>query len=93
MNFWRSFRVFVQYSRLVCSNELFVHFYIIMFLSNIIEEIVEVDYDLSEYGSMQETTNYAKAIDKAIAFSDVTEWFDNNVKTKHQVEGIITFVD
>ena len=69
------------------SEELFVHFYIIMFLSNTNAHIVEVYYDLSEYGSVQETTNYATVSDNAIKFNDVKEWFDNNAKTKHQSLG------
>ena len=67
--------------------ELSVHYYIIKLLSNTNEHIVEVYYDLSEYGSVQETTNYATVSDNAIKFNDVKEWFDNNVKTKHQSLG------
>ena len=67
------------------SEELFVHFYIIMFLSNTNAHIVEVYYDLSEYGSVQETTNYATVFDNAIKFNDVKEWFDNNLNTKTQI--------
>ena len=65
--------------------ELSVHYHIIKLLSNTNEHIVEVYYDLSEYGSVQETTNYATVFDNAIKFNGVKEWFDNNLKTKTQV--------
>ena len=54
--------------------------------------ISKVHYDLNGYGSMNETTKDAKAIDKSIKFSDVKEWFDNHAKNKIQVKGATSFV-
>ncbi|MFM7979590.1 MAG: hypothetical protein ACKPKO_09775, partial [Candidatus Fonsibacter sp.] len=49
-------------------------------------------YYLSGYGSMNETTKYAKDIDKTNTFKDVKEWFANNVKSKNAPKGTNSFV-
>ena len=61
-------------------------------MSNKNEIISKVYYDLSGYGSMNETTKDAKEIDKTITFKDVKEWFANNVKSKNVPKGTNSFV-
>ncbi|MFM7988342.1 MAG: hypothetical protein ACKPKO_54425 [Candidatus Fonsibacter sp.] len=56
-------------------------------MSNKNEITSKVYYDLSGYGSMNETTKDAKEIDKTITFKDVKEWFANNVKKQECTEG------
>ena len=66
--------------------------YAILFYMTYNAMIFKVDYDLSGYGSMNETTKGAKAIDKSINLIDVKEWFDSRVKSKSQVKGANSFV-
>ena len=61
-------------------------------MSNKNEIISKVYYDLSGYGSMNETTKDAKDIDKTITCKDVKEWFANNVKSKNAPKGTNSFV-
>ena len=44
--------------------------------------ISKIYYNLSGYGSMNETTKDAKAIVKSIKVSDVQEWSDNHIKAR-----------
>ena len=55
-------------------------------------KLFQVYCDLSGYGSMNETTQDAKAIDKSIKFSFVKEWFGSHATSKSQVKGATSFV-
>ena len=55
-------------------------------MSNKNEIISKVNHELSGYGSMNETTKDAKAIDNTITFKDVKERFANDVNQKSNVE-------
>lgn len=54
--------------------------------------ISKVYYDLSGYGSIEQTTKDAKKIDNSIKYIDVKEWFDKNVKVKTQKKGTNSFI-
>ena len=41
---------------------------------------------------MNETMEDARATEKSIKFSDINEWFDNNIKSTTHVEGTDSFV-
>ena len=58
---------------------------IIVYMVSKKEVISQVYQDLSGYGSMHETTQYAKTIGNPIKISDVKERFDNHATSKCQV--------
>ena len=56
-------------------------------------EIIEkVNYDKSGHGSIGQTLTDARHIDKTITYSNVKDWFDENIENKRQLKGQNSFI-